>query len=174
MSRFTLLCSIRNIWSLTDGHRKAYVLDLTSDPDDAHSFDAFFDSLPDLTQSDGPTCPWSNEDGEKLIMVCLAPALTSITAAVDITIPPSPCEDVVPASLYRHWDNERKALTLNALVELTFHVVYEKTPSSSAVPIFVVETVEVIRGGCPWFVIEEVGSEFTSFVATDRFLPLVY
>ncbi|THU90473.1 hypothetical protein K435DRAFT_801994 [Dendrothele bispora CBS 962.96] len=90
--------------------------------------------------------PWYlGGNNEPYILITYPPTLTAISTADNVTIPPPPTADFINyASYYRHWDNERKAITLDASLTVDCPIVYEEVDDNTLIPCVVAECVNVL------------------------------
>ncbi|THU91863.1 hypothetical protein K435DRAFT_863028 [Dendrothele bispora CBS 962.96] len=72
----------------------------------------------------------------------------------ELPAPPIP-NFVDSAGIYTHWDHNRKAITLNAVVTIHFHLIRERSIGNMLVPLAIAERLTVIQNGHNWYDMKE-------------------
>ncbi|THU90486.1 hypothetical protein K435DRAFT_864281 [Dendrothele bispora CBS 962.96] len=165
-----------------DQNSTYHIVKIAPDENDKKSFIDVLLSLKD--ESEGIMNPPSWHDGvdddhKPFIMFIYAPALTALSTTKNITIPTPPTTNMHCAGLYNHCDEERKAITLDALITVRFHIVFEQSNDSMLVrlsvlfaryvsfngndwfqvPVAVAERVTVLQSGRRWYTMKETSNK---------------
>ncbi|THV00622.1 hypothetical protein K435DRAFT_793965 [Dendrothele bispora CBS 962.96] len=163
---FTLSGVVQEMWlyhnSPEHDHDNSswYILEIGPEVDEYMSFVDFIRLLDTYVHDPILPAPWcmpGNGGRSPYILINFPPTLTSISTAENIVIPAPPTPEHESPALYRHWNNERKAITVGASIVINFHIVYEMAYNGVIAPFVVSECLCVVQLGIPWYYLQVSG-----------------